>query len=55
MNNDKPRTSKEITYTTKYGNIRVVEVSEKDAPEEVRCILLLGGAVMSIEDVTQSR
>ena len=47
-----PRTSKEITYTTKLGHTRVTEVSERVAPEEIRCILILGGTIVSIKDVT---
>jgi hypothetical protein len=44
-----PRISKEITYETKHGNIRVTEVSPA---EEKRTIIALGGKIVKVETIT---
>jgi len=47
-----PRISKEITYETKHGNIRVTEVSPAKEAEEKRTIIALGGKIVKVETIT---
>lgn len=46
------RVSKEIHYTTKRGEDRVVSVSPPKEAEEIRTIKALGGKIIKVDTVT---